>query len=74
MAELAECRLAMKQSLEMGICSSASTWVDCGLVGMLFLFYVNLSFSAVNILKKASGSEGLQKLGTVSFMPSPALT
>lgn len=51
-AEMAECRLAKKRSLEMGICSSASTWVDCGLVGMLFLFYVNLSFSAVNILTR----------------------
>lgn len=35
-----------------GICSSATTWVDCGLVGMHFLFNINLSFSAVNILER----------------------
>lgn len=40
------------------ICSSATTWVDCGLVGMYFLFYINFSFSAVNILKGPVAPQG----------------
>lgn len=46
------------------ICSSATTWVDCGLVGMYFPFYINLSFSAVNILERPVAQRSRRELAS----------
>lgn len=54
------------------ICSRATTWVDCGLVGMYFLFYINFSFMCNKHPERACGTAGFRKLSSPSFMPPPA--